>query len=302
MWRPMLCGLLGLCLSACAPSNDLSQLPEITQQDILTMRPIQERIRIVGSSTVAPFSDTVAEHFGETTRYLTPIIESTGTGGGFKTFCDGIGVDQASIINASRRIKPSERALCQSNGIDDLIEIRIGFDGIVFANSKTARPFDLTKEQIYRALAAELPDGSGGWKRNRVRNWQQVDSFLPDQPIIIAGPPPTSGTRDAFAELVLEPGALAVPELFALEAQDRAAFVARAHAIRNDGVWIDSGENDNTIINMLLRNEDAIGVVGYSFLQQNLDRIKAARISGSRQHSGTFLKGAMVSRAACIFM
>lgn len=272
--------LLCLSLAACGQPERFEQLPVVDEDMLLSVRSNQERIRIVGSSTVAPFSITVSEHFGETTRYLTPIVESTGTGGGFKTFCQGVGVDKASVVNASRRIKPGERALCQRRGIENLIEIKIGFDGIVFANRKDARPFDLTKAQIYKALAAELPDGSGGWKRNTMRSWQDVDPDLPDQRIIVAGPPPTSGTRDAFVELVLVPGARTLSQLSALEGQDQQAFLQRAANIRNDGVWIDSGENDNGIVNMLWRNEDAIGVLGYSFLQQNLDRVKAAHIGG----------------------
>ena len=280
MWNALYGLSLLLVLAACGSAEELSSWSDQDGQQVPVVMSAKERIRIVGSSTVAPFAVTVAEHFGETTEYLTPIIESTGTGGGFKTFCAGLGVDTPSIVNASRQIKPSEQALCARRGVTELVEIKIGYDGIVFANGKNARPFDLTKAQIYRALAAELPDAQGGWKRNRLKRWSEVDPSLPDQQIIIAGPPPTSGTRDAFVELVLIPGALALAEMQKLRAADTPEFMRRATSIRDDGAWIDTGENDNSIINMLLRNDEAIGVLGYSFLQQNLDRIQAARIGG----------------------
>jgi len=280
MWRILWLLLPVLTLQACAPSDSSAARTEMRPGALPIVSFLPHRIRVVGSSTVAPFSITVAEHFGETTDYLTPIVESTGTGGGFKTFCEGIGADKASIINASRRIKPAERDLCRRRGITDLIEIKIGYDGIVLANDRSGPAFDLTKQQIFQALAAELPDAAGIWRRNRVKRWSEIDPSLPDQPIIIAGPPPTSGTRDAFHELVMVPGALALPELKKLHDTDRDAARARIGTIRNDGVWIDTGENDNSIINMLLRNDEAIGVLGYSFLQQNLDRVQAARIGG----------------------
>lgn len=306
MLRFVLIGLLWTGLAGCDRADRPDRfegLPVVDAQMLLSARPTQTRIRIVGSSTVAPFSITVAEHFGETTPYVTPIVESTGTGGGFKAFCEGIGVDKASIVNASRQIKESERALCKRHGIEDLIEIKIGFDGIVFANSKDARPFDLTKAQLYRAIAAGHPDGRGGWTRNRARSWFDIDSALPDQPIIMAGPPPTSGTWDAFIEQVLIPGAREMPELAMLEKDSPRDFLTRVTNIRNDGAWIDSGENDNAIINMLLRNEDAIGVLGYSFLQQNLDRVKAAQIGGVRPTFENIFEGRYsISRSLFIYV
>lgn len=266
--------------AACEPHVDLSAIPE--QADATPVSAIGEaqKIKIVGSSTVAPFSTTVAEQFGAISSHPAPIVETTGTGGGFKAFCNAIGPDEPSIVNASRKIKDGERALCVEAGILDPFEVKIGYDGIVIANAKSGPDLNLTKKEVFLALAANLPDGSGGWIKNPNTHWVDVNPDLPDMRILVSGPPPTSGTRDAFVEIALETGAMELPELAELRETDLAAFTARAHEIRNDGSWIDSGENDSSIINTLLRNEDAVGVLGYSFLEQNLDRVKAAQISG----------------------
>ncbi|MEL6568338.1 MAG: substrate-binding domain-containing protein [Pseudomonadota bacterium] len=239
-----------------------------------------DRIRIVGSSTVSPFATTVAEQFGASTRYATPIVETTGTGGGFKAFCNGIGPEEPSISNASRRVKPSEIALCREAGVTELVEVKIGYDGIVLATGKEAPDFDLTKEQIWRALAVEIPDGQGGWKPNDTARWSDIDAALPDLPIRVSGPPPTSGTRDAFVEIAMEYGAEEVPEMLALEEADPDAFSRRATTIRTDGAWVDSGENDTAIIQTLINNPNVVGVLGFSSAEQNGDRVKAARING----------------------
>ena len=267
-------------LAACSPSVDLSAIPEQVDAPDYYINGGEPRIRIVGSSTVAPFSTTVAEQFGAISGHPAPIVETTGTGGGFKAFCRSVGASEPSIINASRQIKPAEVELCQRGGISEPVEVKIGFDGIVFANAKTAPDLNLTKAQIYTALAARLPDGEGGWYKNPYKNWNEIDPALPDMRILVSGPPPTSGTRDAFAEIAMEGGAVSYPVLALLREQDLDTFRRRAHEIRNDGAWIDSGENDSSIINTLLRNEDAIGVLGYSFLEQNLDRIKGAQVDG----------------------
>lgn len=268
-----------LMVSACGPSVDLSSIPEQDAAPPVSAIGGSEKIKIVGSSTVAPFSTTVAEQFGAVSPYPAPIVETTGTGGGFKAFCRDIGPDQPSIVNASRRIKESEIALCAEAGIGAPLEVRIGFDGIVLANNRAGPDLNLTKAQIYLALAAELPDENGSWIENPHQTWRDVDPELPDMRILVSGPPPTSGTRDAFAEIAMVQGALNLPELQVLQETDSAEFTARATEIRNDGAWIDSGENDSTIINTLLRNDDAVGVLGYSFLEQNLDRVKGARIA-----------------------
>jgi len=268
----------GFVLTACGDSINLSEIPEQENAPPIFSIGHEEKIRIVGSSTVAPFSTTAAEQFGAITQHAAPIVETTGTGGGFKTFCRSIGPSEPSIVNASRKIKASERTLCEQAGISDPVEVKIGYDGIVFANRKSGPDLNLTKAQIFRALAANLPDGDGGWIKNTSRNWSDIDPSLPDMRILVSGPPPTSGTRDAFVEIAMEGGARAFPQLVELYETDAEAFRARAHEIRNDGAWIDSGENDSTIINTLLRNEDSVGVLGYSFLEQNLDRVKAARV------------------------
>ncbi|MEO1187435.1 MAG: substrate-binding domain-containing protein [Pseudomonadota bacterium] len=272
--------IVAIIVAACGAPANLSAIEE--QADAPPVYSIGEtqKIKIVGSSTVAPFATTVAEQFGASSEHAAPIVETTGTGGGFKIFCDGIGPDEASIVNASRKIKSSELDLCREVGILDPLEVKIGYDGIVFANSKSGPDFNLTKAQIFLALAANLPDGNGGWIKNPYRTWQDVDPSLPATRILVSGPPPTSGTRDAFAEIAMENGALALPEMQALKEADTAAFTARAREVRNDGAWIDSGENDSSIINTLLRNDDAVGVLGYSFLEQNLDRVKAAKVGG----------------------
>ncbi|MEL6857142.1 MAG: substrate-binding domain-containing protein [Pseudomonadota bacterium] len=272
--------LMMLGSAACDAPVNLSKIPEQTDAPPVYDIGAAEKIKIIGSSTVAPFSTTVAEQFGAITPHPAPVVETTGTGGGFKAFCRAIGPQEPSIVNASRKIKPSERALCTAAGIADPLEIKIGYDGIVLANGKAGPDLNLTKAQIYQALAAELPDGKGAWIENPYARWNEISVDLPDMRILVSGPPPTSGTRDAFVEIAMEAGALAFPEMIALQAQDLQAFQARAREIRNDGAWIDSGENDSSIINALLRNEDAVGVLGYSFLEQNADRVKGADIGG----------------------
>lgn len=271
---------LTLALAGCGKTD----LSNVEASDAAPQQPQMvgstQKIKIVGSSTVAPFSTTVAERFGATSPYPTPIVETTGTGGGFKSFCQGIGPDQPSLSNASRPIKPSETALCASNGVNDIIPIEVGYDGIVVANSKLGPDFDITKAQLYLALAQEIPDGAGGFKPNPYTSWNDVDPGLPDQPITVFGPPPTSGTRDAFVELGMELGAEALPEMAALKASDSDAFKERSHTIRTDGAWIDFGENDTAIIQSLVKTPTAIGILGHSFLEQNGDRIKGAALAG----------------------
>ncbi|MDX5365706.1 MAG: substrate-binding domain-containing protein [Alphaproteobacteria bacterium] len=269
-----------LALAACSQS-DLSQLDtgEAGTKPVPAIARNQ-KIKIVGSSTVAPFSRTVAERFGAVTKFPTPIVETTGTGGGFKAFCEGVGPVSPSIANASRPMKDSERELCAKAGVKEITEVALGYDGIVVANSKAGPDFDVTKEQLYLALAKEIPDGKGGFMPNPHMNWRDVSPDLPDSPIVVLGPPPTSGTRDAFVELGMEKGAEAIPQLKELKATDEAAFKERAHTVRTDGVWVDFGENDSAIVQSLVKSPEAIGVLGFSFLEQNGDRVKGARLAG----------------------
>ena len=236
-------------------------------------------IKIDGSSTVFPVSQAVAEEF-QIARGGQVTVGVSGTGGGFKTFCQKIGPDRPSISDASRMITRSEQALCASNGITEITALSVGFDGIVLANARNAPSLDLTKEEVFLALAAHLPDGKGGFRPNPYKKWSEISPDLPDEPIMVLGPPPTSGTRDAFTELGMEEGALALPQLAVLKQTDPEAFTLRTHTIRTDGAWIDLGENDTAIIQSLIKTPTAVGVLGYSFLQQNGDRVKAARLDG----------------------
>lgn len=240
----------------------------------------RDQIRVVGSSTVYPFTTRVAEEFGRTTKFPTPIIESTGTGGGFKLFCSGVGVDTPDISNASRAIKKSEVESCTKAGVTGVTEIKIGYDGIVLANSKKSEQMDITLEQLYRALAKDLPDGKGGFAPNPYKTWSEVAPSLPNTRIEVLGPPPTSGTRDAFVELALEGGCKKIDAIAALEKTDPDKFKAVCHGIREDGAYVEAGENDVLIVRKLEANPAAFGVFGYSFLEQNQDKIQGSKING----------------------
>ncbi len=240
----------------------------------------RDQIRMVGSSTVFPFSTRVAEEFGKTTSFKTPVIESTGTGGGFKLFCSGVGVDTADISNASRAIKKSEIDNCAQNGVTDITQIKIGYDGIVFANSNQAPPLNITLEQIFLALAKQVPDGKGGLQPNPNTMWNQIDPSLPAKKIEVLGPPPTSGTRDAFDELAMEAGCDQIPELAELKKTNESKHKSVCQSIREDGAFIEAGENDVLIVRKLEANPDAFGIFGYSFLDQNRDKIQGSKING----------------------
>ena len=240
----------------------------------------RDQIRIVGSSTVFPFSTAVAERFGRTTEFETPVVESTGSGGGLKLFCGGVGEDTPDIANASRRIKKSEVELCASNGVQEIVEVEIGYDGIVLANSKASDRYALTTKQIFLALAREVPE-DGKLVPNPHQTWADVDPSLPAEKIEVLGPPPTSGTRDAFVELAMEQGAAAIPMLAALKKKEEKAFQAVAHAIREDGAYVEAGENDNLIVRKLEANPHALGIFGFSYLDQNQDRIQGSEIDGA---------------------
>jgi phosphate transport system substrate-binding protein len=239
----------------------------------------RDQIRIVGSSTVFPFSTAVAEAFGRKGTFKTPVVESTGTGGGLKLFCAGPGLDTPDVANASRRIKASEVDACHQNGVTEIVEVKIGYDGIVVANSKKSARLDLSKKQIFQALAKQVPV-DGKLVDNPYTLWSDIDPSLPAKKIEVLGPPPTSGTRDAFVELAMEGGAKAFPTLAALKEKDKKAFNAVAHAIREDGAYVEAGENDNLIVQKLEANPDALGVFGFSFLDQNTDRVQGSLVGG----------------------
>jgi phosphate transport system substrate-binding protein len=239
----------------------------------------RDQIRIVGSSTVFPFSTAVAEQFGKTRPFKTPVVESTGSGGGFKLFCAGVGTSHPDITNASRRIKASEVEACEGHGVSEIIEVKFGYDGIVLANSKKTKQFSLTKEQVFRALAKQVPI-DGKLVANPYQKWSDIDPSLPAVKIEVLGPPPTSGTRDAFVELAMEGGAKQIPTLKALKEADKNAFKAAAHAIREDGAYVEAGENDNLIVQKLEANPSALGIFGFSFLDQNSDKVQGSLIGG----------------------
>ena len=242
----------------------------------------RDQIRIVGSSTVYPFSTAVAEQFGRDGEFPTPVVESTGTGGGFKLFCAGLGTGQPDITNASRRIKQSEVDGCAKNGVGAITEVKIGFDGIVLASARSAAPVDLSLRQLWLALAKMVPaNGSGSeLKPNRFRSWREIDPSLPDVAIEVLGPPPTSGTRDAFAELALEGGCKTFPAIDALKKSDEGRYQEICHSIREDGAYVEAGENDVLIVQKLGANPKAFGVFGFSFLDQNIDKVQGNLIDG----------------------
>lgn len=235
-------------------------------------------IRVVGSSTVYPFTTAVAEAFvNQGGDRRAPVIESIGTGAGIKRFCEGVGWEFPDIANASRRMKKSEFELCAKNGVGEIMEVQIGVDGVALAESNRGPRLRLSKKDVYLALAAN-PMG----RPNAARTWADVNPSLPAIPIQVMGPPATSGTRDALVELVFEPGcAEADPEAKALKAaKDSAPYDLRCKRIRDDGAYIDKGENDNLIVQGLATNPNAVGVFGYSYLEENHDRLVGIPIDG----------------------
>jgi phosphate transport system substrate-binding protein len=236
----------------------------------------RDQIRIVGSSTVFPFATAVAEQFGQKSGLKTPVVESTGTGGGIKLFCAGVGEDTPDIANASRQIKKSEVEACAKSGVKEITEVRIGFDGIVLANSKSHKPFALSEKEIWLALAKDVPV-EGKLVANPNMTWSQINPALPAEKIEILGPPPTSGTRDAFVELVMDRACEEFPEVKALDAD---AKKAACQTIREDGAYVEAGENDNLIVQKLEANPTSLGIFGFSFLDQNIDRLQGSSIQG----------------------
>jgi phosphate transport system substrate-binding protein len=280
---------------------------------VSTVASARDYISIVGSSTVYPFSTVVAERFGKTTDFDSPKVESTGSGGGLKLFCSGVGESTPDITNASRAIKSSEIELCASNGVTEIKEVLVGYDGIVMANANESAAFSLSRKDVFLALAKQVPNAEGKLVDNPYTTWNEVNSSLPAIKIEVLGPPPTSGTRDAFSELAMEAGAAMVDSLAKLksaaagpetagvlmalgipasvatayEAKNGVApagskiFTQVAHAVREDGVFIEAGENDNLIVQKLVANPIALGIFGFSFLEENADKVKGAMIDGT---------------------
>jgi len=244
---------------------------------------VRSQIRAVGSSTVYPFTTAVAEQFvRKYPAFKAPVIESTGTGSGMKLFCAGVGAQHPDVESASRRIKPAEAETCRKNGIDKIIELEIGIDGLAIAESKAGPAMNLTQRQIYEALAA-TPYG----KPNLTKTWKDVDSSLPAIAIRVYGPPPTSGTRDSFNELILDKGCNASAAMAALKASDESRHKEVCTKIREDGAFIEAGENDNLIVQKLGANPEAIGIFGYSFLEENGDTLRGVALNGVAPSSAT---------------
>ena len=279
-----------------------------------TIASARDTMSVVGSSTVYPFATVVAERFGKSTEFKAPTVESTGSGGGLKLFCKGVGVDTPDVTNASRRIKSSEYEKCQENGVKEIVEVLIGYDGIVLANAKGGTNFELSRKDIYLALAKLVPGPDGKLIENPNKTWNDVNSALPASKIEVLGPPPTSGTRDAFAELALEGGARQIEDIATLrglkadQKDEIAALVVKlgiesaweavvakkgdgakgkdvvkiiGRSVREDGAYIEAGENDNLIVNKLVANPNALGIFGFSFLDQNSDKVQGSVIDGN---------------------
>ncbi len=243
----------------------------------------RDYISVVGSSTVYPFATVVAEQFGRTTDFKTPKIESTGSGGGLKLFCAGVGVEHPDVTNSSRRIKASEVEMCAANGVNDIIEVKIGYDGIVLANAASADVYEISRKDIYLALAKDVPnpDGSAELIANPYQTWSDINPALPANRIEVLGPPPTSGTRDAFVELAMEGGCKEYDWIKAIKKEDKSRYKSICHTIREDGRFIEAGENDNLIVQKLRANPKALGIFGFSFLDQNADVVQGSLIDGT---------------------
>lgn len=242
----------------------------------------RDYISIVGSSTVYPFATVVAENFGKKTRYKIPKVESTGSGSGHKLFGAGIGVKYPDITNSSSRITKSQLNKDFKNGVKEIVEVKIGYDGIVVANSRKALMLRLTRKDLFLGLAKQVPvaGDKGGLQPNPYKTWKQINPSLPDTKIEVFGPPPTSGTRDAFMELAMEGGANAFAWIAKLKKDDKKKYKVICYTIREDGAYIEAGENDNLIVEKLIKTPDALGVLGFSFLDQNMDTIQGAFIEG----------------------
>ncbi len=236
----------------------------------------RDQIRIVGSSTVYPFATVVAEQFGKTSGFKTPVVESTGTGGGLKLFCAGADEGSPDIANASRRIKQSEVDACAANGVKDVAEIIIGYDGIVVVNSKSGPAFKLTREQLYLAMGKTVPKG-GQLVANPYNKWNEIDPSLPNENIVVFGPASNHGTRDAMVDLIMNPGCEKFPEIQALQGD---AKKVACEAVREDGGYIDVSDNYTVILQKLISQPAAVGVLTFSYLDQNGDKIQAATIEG----------------------
>ena len=258
----------------------------------------RDQIKIVGSSTVFPYTQAVAEEFGKKTGKKAPVVESTGTGGGMKIFCQGIGEDNPDITGASRAMKKSEFELCTKNGVTDVTELLIGYDGLSIAQSKKGKPMDLSKEQIFLALASEIPDGDK-LVPNPNKKWSDIDKSFPDVAITVYGPPPTSGTRDAFVELAMHEGCGEL-EYFK---KNKDQVKEKCTPMRQDGPFIEAGENDNLIVQRIEADPNSLGIFGYSFLYENQDKLQGVKVGGTEPSFETIADGSYgLSRPLFIYI
>ncbi len=267
----------------------------------------RDQIKIVSSSTVFPYTQAAAEEFGKKTGMKAPVVESTGTGGGMKIFCKGVGEANADITGASRAMKKSEWELCTKNGVTDVTELLIGYDGLSVAQSKKGHPMDLSKEQIFLALASEVPQGNK-LVANPNKKWSDIDKSLPDTEITIYGPPPTSGTRDAFVELAMHKGCAALDYFKKKKGElakgDYKKLVKeKCTPMRQDGPFIEAGENDNLIVQRIEADPNALGIFGYSFLYENQDKLQGVKIGGTAPGFDTIADGSYgLSRPLFIYI
>uniref|UniRef100_UPI0040487FC7 substrate-binding domain-containing protein n=1 Tax=Aliarcobacter sp. TaxID=2321116 RepID=UPI0040487FC7 len=254
----------------------------------------RDQIKIVGSSTVYPFSSSVAEEFGATSKFPTPVVESTGTGGGMKLFCAGVDLNTPDITNASRRMKDKEFKMCVENGVTNITEALIGFDGIAVAQSSKVAGFNVTKAQLALAVADEVPSADGkSLIKNPYKKWSDIDASLPNREITVYGPPKSSGTRDSFEELVLQSTfkKMAVyTDLYKADEKTNKKY-KKYSVIRTDGAYVESGENDNLIVQKLTKNDAAIGIFGYSFLEENKDKVMGITIDNIAPTADTISTG-----------
>nr|WP_246329476.1 PstS family phosphate ABC transporter substrate-binding protein [Chthonobacter rhizosphaerae] len=259
----------------------------------------RDQIRIVGSSTVFPYTQAVAEQFANSTGKPAPVVESTGTGGGFKAFCGGVGVDHPDVTGASRAIKKSEFEACTKAGVESITEVLLGYDGLSIAHARSGTSVNLTKAQLFQALASKV-EKDGQIVDNPYKKWSEIDPSLPDVAIAVFGPPPTSGTRDAFVELVMHPGCDAFPAIKALEGDAKKEVCER---MRQDGPFIEAGENDNLIVQRLEADPTALGIFGYSFLYENQDKLVGTPIDGVAPSTETIADGSYkISRPLFIYI
>lgn len=290
-------------MTASIKSLAIAGIATVALTGVAVAQDTRDTIRIVGSSTVFPFSTAVAEQFGQTSNFPTPVVESTGSGGGLKLFCSGVGVEHPDITNASRRIKESEVALCAENGVAEITEVMIGFDGIVLGNARQSERLSIDVPSLWMALAAEVPDENGNIIANPYTHWNEIDPDLPNVAIRVMGPPPTSGTRDAFVELVMEEGCEHFEAVTKIEASDEGRYEQICASIREDGVFVEAGENDNLIVQKLEADPEAFGIFGFSFLDQNIDKIQGSLINGAEPTFDNIADGAYpVSRSLFFYV